>query len=113
MALSPVRGMLTTPYPLNISLSTGYRLICLVKLITPCVAMHNNNRFNEAMQVNRGLRFTQSTGEDTMATLPDMLRAEVAEAMEKFRVNVLLVTDADDRLVGALNANDLMRAKVI
>ena len=38
---------------------------------------------------------------------------EAAEAMEKFRVNVLLVTDADDRLVGALNANDLMRAKVI
>ena len=43
----------------------------------------------------------------------DALAAEAAEAMEKFRVNVLLVTDADDRLVGALNANDLMRAKVI
>lgn len=82
MALSPVQGMLTTPYPFNISLSTGYRLVCRVMSFTPCVAMHNNNRFNEAMQVNRGLRFTQSTGEDNMATLPDMLRAEVARCQK-------------------------------
>ena len=78
MGLSPVRAMLGVRYPLNIHLSTSYRLICRVKVVTPCVAMHNGNRFNEAMQVNRGLLFTQSTGEDTMATLPDMLRAEVA-----------------------------------
>ena len=33
--------------------------------------------------------------------------------MEKHRVNVLLVLDAQERLTGALNSNDLMRAKVI
>ena len=43
----------------------------------------------------------------------DALAAEAAEAMEKHRVTVLLVLDADGRLTGALNSNDLMRAKVI
>lgn len=43
----------------------------------------------------------------------DALAAEAAEAMEKHRVNVLLVLDAETRLIGALNSNDLMRAKVI
>ncbi len=43
----------------------------------------------------------------------DALAAEAAEAMEKHRVNVLLVLDAEARLIGAINSNDLMRAKVI
>ena len=33
--------------------------------------------------------------------------------MERHRVTGLLVVDAGDRLVGAINSNDLMRAKVI
>ena len=33
--------------------------------------------------------------------------------MEAHRINVLLVVDADGVLVGAVNTNDLMRAKVI
>ena len=33
--------------------------------------------------------------------------------MEKHRITVLLVLDAAGRLVGAVNSNDLMRAKVI
>ncbi len=41
------------------------------------------------------------------------LAAEAADLMEKHRINVLLVTDAAGALVGALSANDLMRAKVI
>ncbi len=43
----------------------------------------------------------------------DALAAVAAEQMEKGRVTVLLVLDEADRLVGALNTNDLMRAKVI
>ena len=43
----------------------------------------------------------------------DALAAEAAEAMEKHRITVLLVLDAAGRLVGAVNSNDLMRAKVI
>ncbi|QTD45349.1 KpsF/GutQ family sugar-phosphate isomerase [Ottowia testudinis] len=43
----------------------------------------------------------------------DALAAEAAEVMEKHRITVLLATGADGRLTGALNSNDLMRAKVI
>lgn len=82
MVLSPGREMLTWPSSVNTGLSTAYRLICRVKVRTPCVAMHNNKRFNEAMRANQGLRFTPSTGEDTMATLPDMLRAELARCQK-------------------------------
>jgi arabinose-5-phosphate isomerase len=41
------------------------------------------------------------------------LAAQAAELMEKHRINMLLVTDDAGALVGALSANDLMRAKVI
>ena len=43
----------------------------------------------------------------------DALAAEAAEMMEQHRITVLLVLDEGGRLVGALNTNDLMRAKVI
>ncbi len=43
----------------------------------------------------------------------DALAAEAAAAMERHRITVLLVLDAEGRLTGALNSNDLMRAKVI
>jgi len=44
---------------------------------------------------------------------PDALAAQAAQQMEQARITVLLVTDAAGKLVGALNSNDLMRAKVI
>jgi arabinose-5-phosphate isomerase len=43
----------------------------------------------------------------------DALAAEAADLMEAHRITSVLVVDADGRLVGALNTNDLMRAKVI
>ncbi len=43
----------------------------------------------------------------------DALAVEAAEMMEKHRITSLLVVDADGLLCGALNTNDLMRAKVI
>ena len=44
---------------------------------------------------------------------PGALAVEAAQLMETHRVNSLLVVDADGQLCGALNSNDLMRAKVI
>ena len=44
---------------------------------------------------------------------PDALAADAAHLMEQYRINSLPVTDADGRLVGALNTHDLMLAKVI
>jgi len=44
---------------------------------------------------------------------PDVLAVEAAQVMEEARITLVLVTDAHARLVGAINSNDLMRAKVI
>ena len=41
------------------------------------------------------------------------LAAEAAALMERHKINSLLVTDPEGRLVGTLNTNALMRAKVI
>ena len=43
----------------------------------------------------------------------DALAAEAAEMMETHRITSLLVVDAQGMLCGAINSNDLMRAKVI
>ena len=44
---------------------------------------------------------------------PDRLAAEAVEIMERYKVNQLLVVDAQQQLLGALNMHDLFRAKVI
>lgn len=44
---------------------------------------------------------------------PDRLAVEAVEIMEEFRINQLLVADADGVLIGALHIHDLTRAKVI
>jgi arabinose-5-phosphate isomerase len=43
----------------------------------------------------------------------DKLAVEAAQLMEKHQINALLVTDADGRVVGALNIHDLLRARVV
>ena len=44
---------------------------------------------------------------------PDQLAVDAVAVMEEFRINQMLVTDADGVLVGALHIHDLTRAKVI
>jgi arabinose-5-phosphate isomerase len=44
---------------------------------------------------------------------PDQLAAEAADLMEQHKISQLLVVDANQHLVGALNTHDLMRSKVI
>jgi arabinose-5-phosphate isomerase len=41
------------------------------------------------------------------------LAVEAAELMEQFKITSVLVINDADQLSGALNTNDLMRAKVI
>jgi len=43
----------------------------------------------------------------------DILAAEALKVMEDSRINALLVTDTEGRLVGAMNMHDLLRAGVI
>jgi arabinose-5-phosphate isomerase len=44
---------------------------------------------------------------------PEQLAVDAVAVMEEFRINQMLVTDADGLLVGALHIHDLTRAKVI
>jgi len=50
---------------------------------------------------------------DPVTITADALAVEAVELMEQRRITSVLVVDAEGRLCGALNSNDLMRAKVI
>jgi arabinose-5-phosphate isomerase len=68
--------------------------------------------------IEQGRDFSRTTINDVMhanpRTLgPDQLAVEAVELMEQYRINQVLVTDADGTLVGALHIHDLTRAKVI
>jgi arabinose-5-phosphate isomerase len=61
----------------------------------------------------RSMRATDLMHRSPRTVRPEALAAEAVEVMEQFRITSVLVVDADGRLCGALNTNDLMRAKVI
>ena len=68
--------------------------------------------------IERGADLRALTAADVMHMAPRLVRADAlavdaAEVMEQQRITSVLVVDAEQRLVGALNSNDLMRAKVI
>ena len=62
--------------------------------------------------------FRSLTAAEVMHRAPKLVRADVlaveaADVMERHSVTSVLVVDDGGRLVGVLNSNDLMRAKVI
>ncbi|HNV59340.1 MAG TPA: KpsF/GutQ family sugar-phosphate isomerase [Rhodoferax sp.] len=68
--------------------------------------------------VEMGTDLRDKTAQDVMHSSPvtveaQALAVDAAELMESRRITSVLVVDADGRLCGALNSNDLMRAKVI
>jgi len=68
--------------------------------------------------VEKGVDLRAVTAREVMFPEPrtirdDALAVEAAELMEKHRITSVLVVDAAGRLCGAVNSNDLMRAKVI
>jgi arabinose-5-phosphate isomerase len=68
--------------------------------------------------VEKGADLRSSKAGDVMHSGPRTLRAdalavEAVELMEECRITSVLVVDDDGVLCGALNSNDLMRAKVI
>lgn len=61
----------------------------------------------------RNARIADLMHRNPLSIHPERLAAEAVEMMERHRINALLVTDSDGRLVGALNMHDLFTAKVI
>jgi arabinose-5-phosphate isomerase len=68
--------------------------------------------------IETGTDMRQLTAQQVMHANPRTVRsnalaAEAAELMELHRITSVLVVDEDGALCGAINTNDLMRAKVI
>ena len=68
--------------------------------------------------VEQGVDLRAKTAQDVMHPAPctigtHALAVDAADLMESRRITSVLVVDANGRLCGALNSNDLMRAKVI
>ncbi len=68
--------------------------------------------------VEQGADLRGKTAQEVMHGSPSTIDAQAlavdaAELMERNRITSVLVVDADGHLCGALNSNDLMRAKVI
>jgi arabinose-5-phosphate isomerase len=68
--------------------------------------------------IERGADLRALTAAEVMHRSPRLVRADAlavdaAQVMEMHRITSVLVVDAQGLLVGALNSNDLMRAKVI
>jgi arabinose-5-phosphate isomerase len=61
----------------------------------------------------RQLRLTEIMIRQPRTIGPDHLAVEAIALMERHRINQLIVTGADDTLLGALNMHDLFNAKVI
>jgi arabinose-5-phosphate isomerase len=61
----------------------------------------------------RGVKAAEVMHRTPRTVRPEALAVDAADLMEEARITLVLVVDAERRLVGALNSNDLMRAKVI
>jgi len=68
--------------------------------------------------IEKGVDLRAVTAREVMHPRPRLVRADAlavdaADLMEQHRITSVLVVDAEGRLCGAVNSNDLMRAKVI
>jgi arabinose-5-phosphate isomerase len=68
--------------------------------------------------IEKGVDLRAATAREVMHPSPRTIRdtalaVEAAQLMEQHRITSVLVVDAQDRLCGAINSNDLLRAKVI
>jgi arabinose-5-phosphate isomerase len=68
--------------------------------------------------IEKGADLRSCTAQQVMHPQPatisrDALAVDAVELMEQRRITSVLVLDAEGKLCGALNSNDLMRAKVI
>jgi arabinose-5-phosphate isomerase len=61
----------------------------------------------------RTTRMDQVMSRQAKTVRPTTLAAEAVHLMETHRITALVVVDADDKIVGALNVHDLLRAGVV
>jgi len=61
----------------------------------------------------RATRVTRVMTRRPKTITPESLAVEAARLMEDYKIHAVLVVDAEQRLVGALNIHDLLRARVV
>jgi arabinose-5-phosphate isomerase len=61
----------------------------------------------------RTTRMDQVMSRRAKTVRPTTLAAEAVHLMETHRITALIVLDAEDKIVGALNVHDLLRAGVV
>jgi arabinose-5-phosphate isomerase len=61
----------------------------------------------------RTTRMDQVMSRYAKTVRPTTLAAEAVHLMETHRITSLIVVDADEKIVGALNVHDLLRAGVV
>jgi arabinose-5-phosphate isomerase len=112
------RVMPTTPMPLALREMTakGLGFTAVVDAQERVLGIFTDGDLRRLIERGLDLREVQigthmHSGPRTIA--PERLAVEAAELMEAHRITSVLVVDGQGRLVGAVNSNDLMRAKVI
>lgn len=61
----------------------------------------------------RSTPVTQLMAHSPKTIAPDALAVEAAHLMEQYKISALVVVDAENHVVGALNIHDLLRARVV
>jgi len=94
----------------------GLGLAVIVDAETRVLGVFTDGDLRRQVEQGRDLRAVQARDVMHLAPktiAPRALAVDAAELMESHRITSILVVDADDRLCGVVNSNDLMRAKVI
>ena len=92
----------------------GVTLVAMTGRAESTLAQHAQITLNSAVdQEACPLNLAPTASTTAQMALGDALAVDAADVMEQHRITSVLVVDERGALVGALNSNDLMRAKVI
>ena len=94
----------------------GLGMTAIVDEDSHVLGVFTDGDLRRALDASRDLRATrmdQVMSRQAKSVRPTTLAAEAVHLMETHRITSLVVVDADNRIVGALNVHDLLRAGVV
>jgi len=94
----------------------GLGMTAIVDEDSHVLGVFTDGDLRRALDASRDLRATrmdQVMSRHAKSVRPATLAAEAVHLMETHRITSLVVVDADNRIVGALNVHDLLRAGVV
>jgi arabinose-5-phosphate isomerase len=94
----------------------GLGMTAIIDEDSHVLGVFTDGDLRRALDASRDLRATrmdQVMSRHAKSVRPTTLAAEAVHLMETHRITSLVVVDADNRIVGALNVHDLLRAGVV